>query len=234
MGSADCKNNKSAELAVNPEGPEMLLQTANATTSMGTVTDSQITYLQDDGSHITLRPNDTVPEFITQGEELRVNFYFNVTGALPRTGITTYYRFDGTGDWHSTTEVKRRVPNLYEVLIPADEIFSHQYVEFYVSADNRYHSTLSDIYTVQIRSLNETDGIRTNISEGEEVSGVVSVTANNGGDNAASKIYIDGEEYPSLNGTGTEDYFNHAWGMQRNAFPFYGTIVHEGDTDEYI
>ena len=198
VGSADCKNNKSAELAVNPEGPEMLLQTANATTSMGTVTDSQITYLQDDGSRITLRPNDTVPEFITQGEELRVNFYFNVTGALPRTGITTYYRFDGTGDWHSTTEAKRRVPNLYEVLIPADEIFSHQYVEFYVSADNRYHSTLSDIYTVQIRSLNETDGIRTNISEGEEVSGVVSVTANNGGDNTASKIYIDGKEYTTV------------------------------------
>lgn len=46
-------------------------------------------------------------------------------------------------------------------------------------------------------------------------------------------FFIDGEEYPSLNGTGTEDYFNHAWGMQRNAYPFYGTIVHEGDTDGF-
>ena len=45
-------------------------------------------------------------------------------------------------------------------------------------------------------------------------------------------FFIDGEEYPSLNGTGTEDYFNHAWGMQRNAFPFYGTIVHEGDNTD--
>ncbi len=43
-------------------------------------------------------------------------------------------------------------------------------------------------------------------------------------------IFIDGEEYPSIVGTGTEDYFNHAWGMQRNAFPFFGTIVHEGDS----
>ena len=40
-------------------------------------------------------------------------------------------------------------------------------------------------------------------------------------------FFIDGEEYPSLNGTGTEDYFNHAWGMQKNAYPFFGTIVHE-------
>ncbi|MFV0363698.1 MAG: glycoside hydrolase family 172 protein [Suipraeoptans sp.] len=46
-------------------------------------------------------------------------------------------------------------------------------------------------------------------------------------------FFIDGEEYPSLNGTGTEDYFNHAWGMQKNAFPFYGTIVHESDTDGF-
>lgn len=46
-------------------------------------------------------------------------------------------------------------------------------------------------------------------------------------------FFIDGEKYPSLNGTGTEDYFNHAWGMQRNAYPFFGTIVHEGDTDGF-
>lgn len=44
-------------------------------------------------------------------------------------------------------------------------------------------------------------------------------------------FFIDGEEYPSLNGTGTEDYFNNAWGMQRNSFPFFGTIVHEADSD---
>ena len=46
-------------------------------------------------------------------------------------------------------------------------------------------------------------------------------------------FFIDGEEYPSLKGTGTEDYFNHAWGMQRNAYPFFGTIVHEGDSGDF-
>ena len=46
-------------------------------------------------------------------------------------------------------------------------------------------------------------------------------------------FFIDGEKQPSINGTGTEDYFNHAWGMQRNAFPFFGTIVHEGDSDGF-
>lgn len=46
-------------------------------------------------------------------------------------------------------------------------------------------------------------------------------------------IFIDGEENPSLIGTGTEDYFNHAWGMQKNHFPFFGSILHESDFAGY-
>jgi hypothetical protein len=37
------------------------------------------------------------------------------------------------------------------------------------------------------------------------------------------KIYIDGEEKPSIWGTGTEDYFLAAWGLQRNSTPYFGT-----------
>jgi hypothetical protein len=36
-----------------------------------------------------------------------------------------------------------------------------------------------------------------------------------------------------MHGTGGEDYFNQAWGMQRNAFPMNGTIVHEEDVPGY-
>lgn len=43
-------------------------------------------------------------------------------------------------------------------------------------------------------------------------------------------IFIDGEETPSINGTGSEDYFNHAWGMQKNHSLFNGTIIHESET----
>lgn len=34
---------------------------------------------------------------------------------------------------------------------------------------------------------------------------------------------------PSMHGTGGEDYFSQGWGMQKNAFPFCGTIIHEDD-----
>jgi hypothetical protein len=44
-------------------------------------------------------------------------------------------------------------------------------------------------------------------------------------------IFIDGEKWPpSLHGTGSEDYFNQAWGMQDNAFLFNGSSIFEKHT----
>jgi hypothetical protein len=37
------------------------------------------------------------------------------------------------------------------------------------------------------------------------------------------KIYIDGETKPSIWGTGTEDYFLSAWGLQKTSTPYFGT-----------
>lgn len=36
------------------------------------------------------------------------------------------------------------------------------------------------------------------------------------------KIYVDGESKPSIWGTGTEDYFLSAWGLQTTSTPFFG------------
>lgn len=39
-------------------------------------------------------------------------------------------------------------------------------------------------------------------------------------------IFVDGEPFPgSLHGTGSEDYFCHAWGMQDNCYPYAGTSL---------
>jgi hypothetical protein len=43
-------------------------------------------------------------------------------------------------------------------------------------------------------------------------------------------IFIDDDTWPpSMHGTGGEDYFSQGWGMQKNAYPFCGTIIHEDD-----
>ena len=44
-------------------------------------------------------------------------------------------------------------------------------------------------------------------------------------------IWIDDDEAwpPSIHGTGGEDYFSQGWGMQKNAYPFCGSIIHESE-----
>ena len=42
------------------------------------------------------------------------------------------------------------------------------------------------------------------------------------------RFYIDGEDLPSLRGTGTEDYFNDAWGFREFAGDFHGVPLYEG------
>ncbi|KAG4437399.1 hypothetical protein IFR05_007124 [Cadophora sp. M221] len=47
-------------------------------------------------------------------------------------------------------------------------------------------------------------------------------------------IFIDDDKWPpSMHGTGGEDYFTQGWGMQKNAYPFCGTIIHEEDVPGY-
>ncbi|MBI2421899.1 MAG: DUF2961 domain-containing protein [Candidatus Hydrogenedentes bacterium] len=41
-------------------------------------------------------------------------------------------------------------------------------------------------------------------------------------------FYIDGAETPQLRGTGTEDYFNDAWGFRAFSTPYYGVSLYEG------
>ncbi|MDD3726620.1 MAG: DUF2961 domain-containing protein, partial [Candidatus Ratteibacteria bacterium] len=44
-------------------------------------------------------------------------------------------------------------------------------------------------------------------------------------------IWVDGYKWPpDLHGTGSEDYFNQAWGMQENAYLFNGSSIFEGKT----
>lgn len=42
------------------------------------------------------------------------------------------------------------------------------------------------------------------------------------------RFYVDGEELPSLRGTGTEDYFGDAWGFRQFSRPYYGVSLWEG------
>jgi len=44
-----------------------------------------------------------------------------------------------------------------------------------------------------------------------------------------ARMYIDGEKTPSIQGTGTEDYFLMAWGLNETHFPYYGCTFMSSD-----
>ena len=190
----DCKDNTSAILQINPDGPEMLLQTASGTTNMGTFDSSQVSYTYDNGEYIELHlfEGESVPASIPQGEDLRLRFYYEYSSSMPRLETTMYYRFNGTGDWKAAPDGSIRQLNTYEPIITAEKLFDQQYVEVYTIASNPHRSSVCGIFRIDIENLNTVDGIRTNISEGEQVRGTVAITANDGTNNTNTKIYMDG------------------------------------------
>jgi hypothetical protein len=47
-----------------------------------------------------------------------------------------------------------------------------------------------------------------------------------------AKFYIDGENTPSIWGTGTEDYFLCAWGLNKTIMPYFGCTYKSMDSEE--
>ena len=46
------------------------------------------------------------------------------------------------------------------------------------------------------------------------------------------KFYVDGEKKPTIQGTGTEDYFLMAWGLNEALFPYYGCTYMSSDFED--
>ncbi len=42
------------------------------------------------------------------------------------------------------------------------------------------------------------------------------------------KFYIDGDAQPTMSGTGAEDYFLNAWGMEKGCYPYNGVTILDG------
>jgi hypothetical protein len=47
-----------------------------------------------------------------------------------------------------------------------------------------------------------------------------------------AKFYVDGEEKPTIWGTGTEDYFLMAWGLSERQFPYFGCTYMSADFED--
>ena len=185
---------------------ESLIVSTDMAPSPGTVEDWQVPdelsnftgyagYPEDDGTAPSLSLHDTCPTTIMEGDQIKV--IFDISDNMGLVGERVHYRLDG-GEWQYTTESNTRVPYYYVAQISADVLFGHDNVEFYVEAFNNFRSTTTPIYSVDIQRLNDVNGVRLNVADDTILSGVTTITANDGGSNADTKIQIDGQEVETI------------------------------------
>jgi hypothetical protein len=120
-----------------------------------------------------------------------------------------------------TNEGRRRASNLYYHVdwqqvtsLPADTLYFHA----------RYRQALpapADGAPYEFLSVR---------GRGQYVGTVLSVVQAEAGwfGEGDDHFWVDGEGYPAIEGTGTEDYFNDAWGLHVDDGPYYGVTVAEG------
>lgn len=119
-----------------------------------------------------------------------------------------------------TNEGRRRMSNVYyhvdwekRPVLPAGVLYFHAWYKQEIPA------TMGKPYTVLALK-----------GRGHYVGTVFSVIQNQPGwfGEGDDYIYIDGEKAASIQGTGTEDYFNDAWSLRVSEGPYWGVPVAEG------
>lgn len=137
-------------------------------------------------------------------------------------GTEIYYKLDQDKEWTIVPEKKQWVLGHYQMQIPADILYGHDEVTFKVRAYNLYGYNETAENTVRISRLNDTKGkVRLNVADQELLSGITTITANDGKNNQETKITVDGNPvdtrrtfeggaYFMVKTSGMDSYFKNA------------------------
>ena len=107
-------------------------------------------------------------------------------------GTEILYKLDDDTEWTSIKEKKQWRLGHYLMQLPSDILYGHNEVTFKVRAYSLYSYNETPETTVKINRLNDTKGaVRLNVSDGSVISGVTTITANDGGDNIDTTIQVD-------------------------------------------
>ena len=124
-------------------------------------------------------------------------------------GTEVLYKLDEDSDWTTVQQKTQWRLGHFMMQIPSDVLFGHDKVTYKVRAYTLYGMSETEEKTVTINRLNNTDGMRLSVKDGDVVSGATTITANDGSDNAATKISVDGTEVDGARKT----FENGAWFM---------------------
>ena len=137
-------------------------------------------------------------------------------------GTEIYYKLDNDTEWTVIQEKKQGALGHYWMQIPSDILYGHDSVTFKVRAYTLYGYNETEVNTVKINRLNDTDGnVRVNVNDGEVLSGTQTITANDGNNNENTTIMVDGVQqtvkntledgaYFMIETSGINSYFKNA------------------------
>lgn len=130
-------------------------------------------------------------DIIQNGTDLSIPYAYVDSTGVP--SFTVYYRTDEADDWvaQSSNSFNTRTPGKFYVEIGADRYLNKEYIEYYLEAENTFHAVVTPVHTVTVENDDTFTGLRSNLSDGDTVSGTVDIVGRSG-DNAAVSIAIDG------------------------------------------
>lgn len=225
-GVNDLKDNKSVDLGVNPQGPQMLVSTPCAGSNLGTVKDSQISYAVNDGSKPELKLLDSSTTY-TQGDFIRIPFSFAGTDATPVTSIELYYKTPQMENFVCSTTNQFAIYNKYYAFIPSDVVLNAEYVDYYVKAWNNYYYTETNVKRLTNNKINSATKLNVRINnaaaqKNAEVSDTIYISAKNHADTSQPiTATLDGnplelnaslgaEAFYTFHYAGVDGYFKNA------------------------
>ncbi|SEW10591.1 metallophosphoesterase [[Clostridium] fimetarium] len=198
-GVSDVIDNKSVQLGVNPEGPEMLVYSRSVASTMGIVVEDQLKYAADDKSFPELNLLDD-SNTVNQGDFFRIPYYYAGTEAMPVKSIELYYKTSQMNNYECVKTTSFAIYNKYYAFIPSDIVLNAEYVDYYVKANNAYHSTMTEVHRISMNKVNNAEGLRVNIdgktaADTNSVSGIINITAKNFADATPNiSANLDGNE----------------------------------------
>ncbi|MGI6028855.1 MAG: S-layer homology domain-containing protein [Candidatus Heteroscillospira sp.] len=232
-GASDLKDNKSVDLKVSPEGPLMEVYKAQSTTSMGVVSDAQITFPEDDGAAPVLTlstdPYDedalkVLDEGLPYGENLHIPYTYAGTATLPVTYAELFWRTNEMDYYEVSKTSSFAIYNKWYAFIDNGYLQGADYVDYYVKFHNDYRTTKTDVQRVDIISP-DGEGIRLSLNNADvkdtAYSGTVQVSAKDFAGGSIASIQLDGEAvelndsmergaYFVFDHTGVDSYFQNA------------------------
>lgn len=166
---------------------------------------------------------------VDEGQELNIPYSYEDDMGIQK--ISIYYKTSSATDYQFIETTSFRIAGKYFAKIPADKLLNQEYVDYYLEGTNLYRSTITPVKRIKVNKIDDFTGIRTNIKEGDSLSGNVLITAKAKSDKETVSIKIDNTKMKQVNllekgafftfsFSGNDSYFKNAVSIGDNILTY--------------